>query len=268
MNRRSLLEVRDLHTRFRVDRGFLSRKRWFRAVDGVSLDIADGEVLGLVGESGCGKTTLGRTLTRLEAASGGQALLAGEDILDMSLARFRPFRRHVQMIFQDPLASLNPRLSIERTLSEPLFVHGIAETRGAARAAVAEVLERVGMDPRAMNLHPHEFSGGQRQRIGIARAIILKPRLVIADEPVASLDVSIQAQVLNLIKQLQRDSGMAMLFISHDLGVVRHICDRVAVMQDGRIVELADKRSIFNAPGHACTRRLLQAIPRIARRAA
>ena len=268
MSRRRLLEVRDLHTHFRTDSGIFARRSWFRAVDGVSLDIAEGEVLGLVGESGCGKTTLGRTLTHLESATSGQALFAGRDILKLTPSRFRPLRREIQMIFQDPFASLNPRLTIERTLSEPLFIHRIARTRSEARAEVAKTLERVGMDPKSMALHPHEFSGGQRQRIGVARSIILKPRLVIADEPVASLDVSIQAQVLNLIKKLQQESGMSMLFISHDLGVVRHICDRVAVMQDGRIVELADKRSIFNSPAHACTRRLLDAIPRIARRPA
>ena len=176
---------------------------------------------------------------------------------------FRPLRRDIQMIFQDPFASLNPRLTIQQTLAEPLFIHGLASARSEAQALIAETLEMVGMDPKVMGRYPHEFSGGQRQRIGIARVMILKPKLVIADEAVSALDVSIQAQVLNLIKKLQRDSGVSMLFISHDLGVVRHISDRVAVMFQGEIVETGDKRQIFEAPAHAYTRKLLSAIPRV-----
>ena len=264
-----LLELNELKTYFRIGKGgVFARKSLLKAVDGVSFAIRPGEVLSLVGESGCGKSTVGRTLTRLETATGGTAIFDGRDILSMSLSQFRPLRRDIQMIFQDPYASLNPRLTIERTLAEPLFIHKLARNRAAARETIASTLDLVGMDPDAMRRYPHEFSGGQRQRIGIARVMIVAPRLVIADEAVSALDVSIQAQVLNLLKKLQRDSGMAMLFISHDLGVVRHISDRVAVMFKGKIVEMGDKRQIFEAPQHDYTRTLLAAIPRIAARAA
>jgi ABC-type microcin C transport system duplicated ATPase subunit YejF len=196
-------------------------------------------------------------------ATSGTAQFEGQDFLAMAPAEFRPLRREIQMIFQDPFASLNPRLKIEQTLGEPLFIHGLCKTWDEARIKIAAILETVGMDPIVMTRHPHEFSGGQRQRIGIARVMILKPKLVIADEAVSALDVSIQAQVLNLIKKLQRDSGVSMLFISHDLGVVRHISDRVAVMFEGRIVEIGDKHQIFETPQHAYTRKLLGSIPRV-----
>jgi len=257
MSDQPLLELRDMKVHFRT------RGRTVRAVDGVSFAIAPGEVLGLVGESGCGKSTVGRALTQLERATAGEALFEGQDILSMSRRKFLPLRRHIQMIFQDPYASLNPRLTVAQTLSEPLFIHKIARNRKDALARIAETLDLVGLGPEAMMRYPHEFSGGQRQRIGIARVMILEPKLVIADEAVSALDVSIQAQVLNLIKKLQRDSGMAMLFISHDLGVVRHISDRVAVMSAGKIVETGDKSAIFEAPQHAYTRRLLASIPKI-----
>ena len=263
-----LLQVKDLHTHFQTGGGLFAEKTWLKAVNGISFDIHEGEVLSLVGESGCGKSTVGRTLTHLEPSTSGQALFNGTDILPMSAAEFRPLRRDIQMIFQDPFASLNPRLTIEQTLAEPLFIHGLATTRTDARAQIAETLELVGMDPKVMDRYPHEFSGGQRQRIGIARVMILKPKLVIADEAVSALDVSIQAQVLNLIKKLQSDSGVSMLFISHDLGVVRHISDRVAVMYQGQIVETGDKRQIFEAPAHEYTKKLLTSIPRIAERVA
>ncbi len=266
---RPLLEVRGLKTWFRIGRkGFLRRKAVLKAVDGISFDIKRGEVLGLVGESGCGKSTVGRTLTHLEKATGGSVVFDGRDILNVSSAEFRPLRRQIQMIFQDPFASLNPRLRIERTLSEPLFVHKLCRDRAEARERIGGMLELVGMDPGAMRRYPHEFSGGQRQRIGIARAMILTPRLVIADEAVSALDVSIQAQVLNLIKKLQQDSGVSMLFISHDLGVVRHVSDRVAVMVGGKIVETGDRQRIFDAPRHEYTRRLLASVPRIVARGA
>ena len=260
-----LLEVEDLKTHFFLGtaRPFGSGRRVLKAVDGVSFCIGAGEVLSLVGESGCGKSTVGRTLTRLETASGGTARLDGRDILPLSQSEFRPLRREIQMIFQDPFASLNPRLTIEQTLAEPLRIHGLAKTRAEARALIAETLQLVGLDPKVMERYPHEFSGGQRQRIGIARVMILKPRLVIADEAVSALDVSIQAQVLNLIKDLQRDSGVSMLFISHDLGVVRHVSDRVAVMYLGRIVEIGSRAEIFEQPSHPYTRLLLSSIPRI-----
>ena len=259
-----LLRVKDLHTHFQTGGGMFAEKTWLRAVNGVSFDIHKGEVLSLVGESGCGKSTVGRTLTHLEPATSGQAFIDGTDILPMSAKEFRPLRRDIQMIFQDPFASLNPRLTIYKTLAEPLFIHQLAGSTADARALISETLELVGMDPVVMDRYPHEFSGGQRQRIGIARVMILKPKLVIADEAVSALDVSIQAQVLNLIKKLQRDSGVSMLFISHDLGVVRHISDRVAVMYQGQIVEFGDKQQIFEAPHHEYTRKLLSSIPRIA----
>ena len=259
-----LLALRDLSVCFRTGHGGVwGRKPVLRAVDGVSFDINEGETLGLVGESGCGKSTLARALVGLERAAVGEAIFDGRDILKMSPAEFRPLRRDIQMIFQDPFASLNPRLSIGRILAEPLFIHRLARNRAEARAKVAGTLERVGMDPDAMERFPHEFSGGQRQRIAIARVMILAPRLIIADEPVSALDVSVQARVLNLIRALRRDSGASMLFISHDLGVVRHISDRIVVMQGGRIVEAGDKGRIFDAPQHAYTRRLLASVPRI-----
>lgn len=259
-----LLRLVDLKTHFQTKgAGFFDEKKVIKAVDGVSFDIALGEVLSLVGESGCGKSTVGRTLTHLEKATSGQAIFEGQDFLSMTSREFRPLRRDIQMIFQDPFASLNPRLKIEQTLAEPLFIHGLCQTWDEARIKIAATLELVGLDPKVMSRHPHEFSGGQRQRIGIARVMILKPKLVIADEAVSALDVSIQAQVLNLIKKLQRDSGVSMLFISHDLGVVRHISDRVAVMLDGKIVEIGDKHQIFEAPQHDYTRKLLGSIPRI-----
>ena len=263
-----LLEVRDLHTHFLTGGGLFAQKTWLRAVNGISFDIKKGEVLSLVGESGCGKSTVGRTLTHLEPSTGGQAFFNGVDILPMNAAEFRPFRRDIQMIFQDPFASLNPRLTIEQTLIEPLFIHGLAADKAKARNLIAETLELVGMDPKVMGRYPHEFSGGQRQRIGIARVMILKPKLVIADEAVSALDVSIQAQVLNLIKKLQHDSGVGLLFISHDLGVVRHISDRVAVMYQGEIVETGDKQQIFDSPMHEYTKRLLSSIPRLSERIA
>ena len=263
-----LLQVKNLHTHFQTGGRLFAEKTWLKAVNGISFDIHEGEVLSLVGESGCGKSTVGRTLTHLEPATSGQALFNGTDILPMSAAEFRPLRRDIQMIFQDPFASLNPRLTIEQTLAEPLFIHALATTRTDARAQIGDTLELVGMDPKAMDRYPHEFSGGQRQRIGIARVMILKPKLVIADEAVSALDVSIQAQVLNLIKKLQRDSGVSMLFISHDLGVVRHISDRVAVMYQGQIVETGDKRQIFETPAHEYTKKLLSSIPRITERVA
>ena len=259
-----LLRIVNLKTHFRTKGvGLFGKKKVIKAGDGVSFHIAPGEVLSLVGEAGCGKSTVGRTLTHLEKATSGEAQFEGCNFLSMTPAEFRPLRREIQMIFQDPFASLNPRLKIEQTLGEPLFIHGLCKTWDEARTKIAAMLETVGMDPKVMARHPHEFSGGQRQRIGIARVMILKPKLVIADEAVSALDVSIQAQVLNLIKKLQRDSGVSMLFISHDLGVVRHISDRVAVMFEGKIVEIGEKRQIFEAPEHDYTRKLLGSIPRV-----
>ena len=263
----TLLTLDNLQTHFTV------KKSWrpngtdsvLKAVDGVSFSVGEGEVLSLVGESGCGKSTVGRTLTKLEHATGGAAWFEGTEITGLSKKSFKPMRRNLQMIFQDPFASLNPRLTIEQTLSEPLFIHRLAAGRSEAREKVAAILEQVGLSAEVMQRHPHEFSGGQRQRIGIARVMILKPKLVIADEPVSALDVSIQAQVINLIKSLQKQNGVALLFISHDLGVVRHISDRVAVMYLGRIVEIGDKTLVFQQPKHPYTRLLLASIPRMSR---
>ncbi len=257
-----LLEVRSLHTHFKLG-SWLDTKQVIRAVNGITFHINRGEVLSLVGESGCGKSTVGRTLTRLENATSGQVIFDGKDILQMPVSEFRILRRDIQMIFQDPYASLNPRLKIATTLSEPLFCHKLVRSRSEAREKIADILERVGMDRNDMHRYPHEFSGGQRQRIAIARVMILAPRLVIADEAVSALDVSIQAQVLNLIKKLQQENGMALLFISHDLGVVRHISDRVAVMYQGDIVETGSKHQIFDEPNHSYTKLLLGSIPRI-----
>lgn len=268
MSKGPILQVQDLHTHFQTGGGLFSTKTFLKAVNGVSFDIHEGEVLSLVGESGCGKSTIGRTLVHLERATSGSVLFRGQEILTMPARRFRPLRREIQMIFQDPFASLNPRLTIEQTLAEPLFIHKIVKSRGEAREKIAATLELVGLDPKVMTRYPHEFSGGQRQRVGIARVMILKPSLVIADEAVSALDVSIQAQVLNLIKKLQRDSGVSMLFISHDLGVVRHISDRVAVMYQGQIVEIGSKHQIFESPKHDYTRKLLNSIPRLSKQVA
>lgn len=259
-----LLSVQKLKVHFPGPRAhLLAKPAAIRAVDGISFDIAKGEVLSLVGESGCGKTTVGRTLTLLEPATGGLAILNGRNILELSQRAFRPLRRNIQMIFQDPYASLNPRLSIEQLLREPLLIHKLAKDRSDARRIIIDMLERVGLDTSVLRRFPHEFSGGQRQRIAIARVMIVKPQLIIADEAVSALDVSIQAQVLNLLKQLQRDSGVAMLFISHDLAVVRHLSNRIAVMHEGKIVETAEKTDLFEQPAHEYTRRLLRAVPRI-----
>ncbi len=261
----TLLAVDDLKTWFTIEKSWKpgAADKVLKAVDGISFAIEEGEVLSVVGESGCGKSTVGRTLTKLEAATGGTASLSGKEFLSMSNAEFRPLRQQIQMIFQDPFASLNPRMTIEQTVSEPLKIHGLAQSNAEIRPLIADMLSKVGLDPRVMKRFPHEFSGGQRQRIAIARVMILSPSLIIADEPVSALDVSIQAQVLNLLKKLQSESGVAMLFISHDLGVVRLISDRVAVMYLGRIVEIGPKANIFNNPSHPYTQLLLDSIPQI-----
>ncbi len=257
----ALLEVDGLAKRFPLHRGFLRRRGGdVSAVDGVSFAIEDGKTLGLVGESGCGKSTVARSVLRLLEPSAGTIRLAGRDITHLSRRELRPFRRQMQIIFQDPFASLNPRQAVGDIVGEPLRVHGIA--RGAeSRNRVAALFARVGLDPAQMNRFPHEFSGGQRQRIGIARALALNPRLIVADEPVSALDVSIQAQVINLMVDLQREYGLAYLFIAHDLAVVAHISHRVAVMYLGRIVEIAPKATLFAAPLHPYTEALLAAAP-------
>jgi peptide/nickel transport system ATP-binding protein len=256
-----LLEVRDLVKHYPIRRGLFGREHGqLRAVDGVSFDLRQGEVLGLVGESGCGKTTTGRCILRLIEPTSGTVRFGGQDITRLSRHDLRPLRRRMQVIFQDPYSSLNPRLTVGSMLGEALAIHGLA--RGAkARTRVAELLELVGLSPDHARRYPHEFSGGQRQRIGVARALAVEPQLIVADEPVSALDVSIQAQIVNLLQELQRRMGLTYLFVAHDLSVVEHISDRVAVMVLGRIVELAEAEALYRAPRHPYTLSLLSAIP-------
>jgi oligopeptide transport system ATP-binding protein len=257
----ALLQVIDLQTHFPIRRGLLQRVvGHVKAVDGVSFRIGVGETLGLVGESGCGKTTVGRTLLKLIPATGGRVLYRGESVFDQPAAEMRRLRREMQIIFQDPAGSLNPRMRVASIVGEPLEVHGIASGE-ALRERVEQLLVRCGLWKTAADRYPHEFSGGQRQRIGIARALALEPKLIVCDEPTSALDVSIQSQILNLLKDLQDEFGLSYLFISHDMAVIHHICDRVAVMYDGRIVEEGDRDGIINRPTHPYTQALLSAVP-------
>jgi len=257
-----LLSVRDLAKHFSVERGVVFTRviGTVRAVDGVSFDLAEGETLALVGESGCGKSTTARLVLRLIEPSGGTIRFAGQDITRAKPAGLAAVRRAMQPVFQDPYASLNPRMTVGRIIAEPMEVHGIGDVE-ARRARVEELLRLVGLAPYHAERFPHEFSGGQRQRIGIARALAVNPRLVVCDEPVSALDVSIQAQVVNLLKDLQHRLGLSYLFIAHDLAVVRHVSDRIAVMYLGEIVETATKAALYAAPRHPYTQALLAAIP-------
>jgi len=261
-DREVLVSVRNLKKYFPIKKGFIFSREaaYVKAVDNISFDIYRGETLGLVGESGCGKSTTGRTILQLHRATEGHVFYEGEDLVQMRGNRLREMRRKIQIIFQDPYASLNPRMTIERIVSEPLLVHGIGDTN-SRRKRVAELLELVGLNPYFADRYPHEFSGGQRQRIGIARALALDPDFIVADEPISALDVSIQAQVVNLMQQLQQDLGLTYLFIAHDLSMVRHICDRVAVMYLGKIVELAESEELYTNPLHPYTQALLSAVP-------
>ena len=256
-----ILAVENL-TRHYETRGFLGRGRFVvKAVDGISFAIAPGETFGLVGESGSGKSTTGRLVLRLEEPTAGRIWFEGQEITGLGASDLKPVRRRMQIVFQDPYAALNPRMTVGDFVGEPLVVHGLAGKRAELRERVAALFGQVGLDPRFMDRYPHQFSGGQRQRIGIARALALEPRLIVADEPITALDVSIQAQIINLFQDLQEQLGLAYLFIAHDLSMVRYLCQRLAVMWRGRIVETGPTEAIFENPRHAYTRALLSAVP-------
>lgn len=258
----AMLEVRGLTKHFPVHRGVLRRVvGQVRAVEDVSFDVAQGETLAIVGESGCGKSTIGRTLLRLIEATAGSVRLEGEHVLNQPEAKMREIRKQMQIIFQDPFGSLNPRMTVSETLAEPLLLHGLATAKDV-REKVSNLLETCGLQPWHAERYPHEFSGGQRQRVGIARALATRPKLIVCDEPVSALDVSVQAQIVNLLKDLQQQFGIGYVFISHDLAVVRHMADRVAVVYLGRIVEEAPTADLFARPSHPYTRSLIDAAPR------
>ncbi|HCT44024.1 MAG TPA: peptide ABC transporter substrate-binding protein [Phycisphaerales bacterium] len=257
-----LLVVDGLKTYFPIRSGLLQRVTdHFKAVDGVSFHIGQGETLGLVGESGCGKTTVGRTLLRLLPATGGRVLFDGHDVFDASGSELQKLRRDMQIVFQDPAGSLNPRMRIASIVGEPLVVHGMVTDKAELRERVEALLERCGMPRAAADRYPHEFSGGQRQRIGIARALALEPKFIVCDEPTSALDVSIQAQVINLLMDLQEEFGLSYLFISHDMAVIQHVCKRIAVMYKGKIVEEGTREQIIENPQHRYTQSLLSAVP-------
>ena len=258
-----ILRVRGLEKHFPIKGGGLIKRTVgaVRAVDGVDLDLYPGEVLGLVGESGCGKSTTGRAILNLQPATAGSVTFQGRQLVGLSRKEMRPLRRDIQLVFQDPYASLNPRLPVYDIVAEPLIIHGLTKDDADLRSRVRELVETVGLNPEHTNRYPSEFSGGQRQRIGIARALALQPKVLVLDEPVSALDVSIQAGVINLLEDLKNEFGLSYLFIAHDLSVVKHISDRVAVMYLGRIIEIADRDELFDRPAHPYTQALLSAIP-------
>jgi oligopeptide transport system ATP-binding protein len=259
-NSETLLSLQDLQVFYKLGGGLFSEAKVVRAVDGVSLDIKKGETLGLVGESGCGKSTLGKAILRLTEPTGGKVLFHGRDIANLSKRAMRENRRHLQMIFQDPYASLNPRMTVGSIIGEPIRTFGL-KNGSTVDAKVQDLMETVGLSRRFIKRYPHEFSGGQRQRIGIARALAVDPEFIVADEPISALDVSIQAQIMNLMEKLQAEKGLTYLFISHDLRAVRHLSDRVAVMYLGKIVELADGKEVYRDPLMPYTRALISAVP-------
>ncbi|AMQ04974.1 ABC transporter ATP-binding protein [Sporosarcina psychrophila] len=255
-----ILKVRDLKQHYKIDRGWLKESSVVKAVDGINFEVIKGETFSIVGESGCGKSTTGRTILRLNEPTAGEVIFEGQDIAKLSYEEMRKLRRKMQMIFQDPYASLNPKKTVRQILLEPLRVHKLFTPKERLEKVIS-ILETVGLSEYHIDRYPHEFSGGQRQRIGIAKAAILNPELIIADEPVSALDVSIQSQVINLLLKLQKELGLTYIFISHDLGVVRHISDRVAVMYLGKIVEVSKTEDLYNRPLHPYTQALLSAVP-------
>ena len=258
-----LLRVLNLKMHFPITRGIILQRQVgsIKAVDGISFDLMRGETLGLVGESGCGKSTTGRAILQLYEPTAGEVIFEGQDLTDINSGDLRRMRRRMQMIFQDPYASLNPRMTVGSIVGEPLEVHKIGGSRREQQQRVQELLEIVGLNPYFINRYPHEFSGGQRQRIGVARALAVNPSFIVCDEPISALDVSIQAQVINLLEDLQSELGLTYLFIAHDLSVVRHISDRIAVMYLGKIVEVADREELYENPLHPYTQALLSAVP-------
>jgi oligopeptide transport system ATP-binding protein len=261
--RKVVLRVRNLKKYFPINAGIILQRQVgaVKAVDDISFDVYEGETLGLVGDSGCGKSTTGRTVLQLYRPTSGSVEFEGRELTTMPAGELRRMRRRMQMIFQDPFASLNPRMSVGNIISEPLRIHGVMKNKAEMAEYVAELLKKVGLNPYFVNRYPHEFSGGQRQRIGIARALALRPSFIVADEPISALDVSIQAQVVNLLEELQDDLNLTYLFIAHDLSMVRHICDRVAVMYLGKIVEIGPTDEVYDNPIHPYTQALLSAVP-------